>query len=238
MADRPILFSAPMVRAILREIENPGTGKTQTRRIIKPRGNRPSLFNGNWSDSYVLAPGNESWRQEDISIKPGDRLYVREHWRTTHVLDGIAPSDLRKSENKTVNYTPICFISDEATQDFDPLVDPPFGKHRQAMHMPRWASRLTLIVEGVKVERLQDISEADAIAEGIERHKSGWMPYSTAFYDGDGLTPANYHVDPRISYMQLWNSINGSGSWDANQWVVAYTFRPILGNIDQIGGAA
>ncbi len=74
MPDRPILFSAPMIRALLA-----GT-KTQTRRVIKPRGHAPSLFDGTWSDSYVLAPGNQSWRDRDVPVKPGDRLWVRETW--------------------------------------------------------------------------------------------------------------------------------------------------------------
>lgn len=105
---------------------------------------------------------------------------------------------------------------------------------RTSIHMPRWASRLTLTVTDVAVERLQEISEVDAIAEGIERHKSGWMPYSTAFYDGDGVTPANYHRDPRESYRQLWNKINGFGAWEANPWVVVYRYTVERRNIDAV----
>ncbi|WP_245442228.1 hypothetical protein [Rhizobium chutanense] len=106
---------------------------------------------------------------------------------------------------------------------------------RPSIHMPRWASRLTLLVTAVKIERVQDISEADAIAEGIERYKSGWMPYTTAFYEADGLTPANYHPDPRESFRSLWIMINGLDSWNANPWVIAYAFTVEKQNIDQIG---
>ena len=59
-----------------------------------------------------------------------------------------------------------------------------------------------------------------------------------AFYDADGVTPANYHADPRISYMQLWNLINGAGAWEQNPWIVAYTFTVHHGNIDKIAQVA
>ena len=80
MADRPILFSAPMVQALLREARQPGTGKTQTRRIIKPRG-RLSLFDGTWTDDYVMDPGNAEWRARSIPFAMGDRLWVKETWQ-------------------------------------------------------------------------------------------------------------------------------------------------------------
>lgn len=86
MTDRPILFSAPMVRALLA-----GT-KTQTRRTIstKPGKRRPNLFDGTWADDYVRDPGNEDWRQDSLRIKQGDRLWVRESWNWTHTAD-LAP---------------------------------------------------------------------------------------------------------------------------------------------------
>lgn len=99
-----------------------------------------------------------------------------------------------------------------------------------SIHMPRWASRLVLPIDEVRVERLQDITEEDSIAEGIER----WCPYSIC--DGRGYIPQqNTVVEPdtcRCSdytslelYGQLWESINGPGSWDANPWVWAYTYN-------------
>ena len=105
---------------------------------------------------------------------------------------------------------------------------------RPSIFMSRWASRITLLVKQVRIERLQDISAEDAIAEGIERHHSGWMPYSTMFYEEDGITPANYHLDPRESYRSLWNMINGAGAWDENPWVIATTFEVVKTNIDKL----
>jgi len=85
--------------------------------------------------------------------------------------------------------------------------------------MPREASRITLEVTGVRVERLQHISETDAIAEGIEQHMPGlWLPCSEK---------GKAHIDPRLAYRDLWESINGTGSWDANPWVWAIEFRRI-----------
>lgn len=94
------------------------------------------------------------------------------------------------------------------------------GRLRQGMHMPRWASRLTLTVTEVRVERLQDCSEADAVAEGIEpghRLPCGGMSHAATDL-----------------FCDLWDSIHGPGAWALNPWVAAYTFRPILGNIDRI----
>lgn len=218
MADRPVLFSAPMVRALLA-----GT-KTQTRREIKPRGTRPSIFNGGWTDSYVLDPGNASWRQQDIRIAVGDRLYVREHWRTAPEHDGTAPRDFASS-------VPLCFLADTGLTFPNPL----WGKHRQAMHMPRWASRLTLTVTDVKVERLQDISHEDAMAEGlVQLERKAWIGGGPLY----GLHEGEGHDTATGAYNRLWRDINGDGSWAANPWVVAYTFSVQHGNIDQIAQVA
>ncbi|NTS30710.1 hypothetical protein HQ945_05540 [Phyllobacterium sp. BT25] len=197
MADRPILFSAPMVQALL------AGRKTQTRRIIKPRGHA-SLFDGSWTDDYVLDPGNASWRAKELRFCIGDRLYVREHWRTWSTSDHLPPSQLKVG-------TAVDYIVDGA--------DVLHGKHRQAMHMPRWASRLTLLVTDVRVERLQDCSEADALAEGVERivfperGDWGW---------------------PQRKYRKIWENINGAGSWEANPWVVAVSFDVLNQNIDEV----
>lgn len=96
-------------------------------------------------------------------------------------------------------------------------------KWRPSIHMPRWASRITLEITSVKVERLRDISEEDAEAEGVEQDSFGhWFDYSL---------PTNYREavssfsTASASFMSLWNSINGKGSWESNPWVWAISFR-------------
>lgn len=207
MADRPILFSAPMVRALLEG------RKTQTRRILKPQ---PHLMSAN-SLSYFGTDG----KGHELRMRVGDRLYVREHWRTSGSLDSTAPRDLPRTAALLYNV-------DE---------DRPVwaGKHRQAMHMPRWASRLTLTVTDVRVERLQDISEADAIDEGIEGY-SGMDPECAGYINYANNSDDGYWINPKASYASLWNLINGPDAWGTNPYVAAYTFTVHHGNIDQIGG--
>lgn len=226
--DKPVLFSASMVRSILREIESPGTGKTQTRRVLKPQpvelGDGTCRIHGHLGNTDYLmrkiAP--RYWTR----IRAGDWLWVREAWRCEARLDKRAPRDI------ATNYLGIRYIATDGSDDFG--IE---GRYRQAMHMPRWASRITLEVTGVKVERLQDCSEADAIAEGIEfcpieeDGLGGWKCYAPE-PKGQDEWSSPYH-----SYRTLWDSINGPGAWKANPWVAAYTFRPILGNIDACRGA-
>jgi len=222
-----MLYSAPMVRAILREIENPGTGKTQTRRTLKPLPRRTIFFN-------PQTAGKEQFQKPRIAV--GDRLYVREAWRVSRMHDRTAPRDL-KPRTMTVFFEAGGSIANQdAPGDWKPAVWPEIGerpdwagKFRQAMHMPRWASRITLEVTGVSVERLQDCSREDAIAEGLE-----WVAPTFGI---SGVAPS-WNGDPVGSYAALWDHINGPGAWEANPWVAAYTFRPILGNIDQIARAA
>ncbi|MGO4337795.1 hypothetical protein AB4037_23040 [Labrys sp. KB_33_2] len=232
MVDRPILFSPAMIRALLA-----GT-KTQTRRVIKPRHNpnRPSLFDGTWSDNYVLDPGNQKWRDDAYPWRDGDRLWVREAWRSAAAYDDLAPSAMGGEE-------PIQYQADGAHQTWGYPAIAKIGRLRSSMFMPRWASRLTLVVTGVKVERLQDISETDAIAEGIGRTVIG-----DGYRDRFTVRPATWAQvtghevsaweDPREAYAALWCQINGPGAWGANPWVVALTFTVHRQNIDALKEAA
>lgn len=148
--------------------------------------------------------------------KPGDTLWVRETWAPLHehTADGSCG--------------PSC-----CAYAADPPVCPPVRtKWRPSIYMPRWASRLTLEVTGVRVERLQDISEEDAVAEGIESVNTGrnigWLDYSGDAEAGTPyVTPAGteraWH-SPISSYRTLWERINGAGSWDANPWVWVVEF--------------
>jgi len=139
----------------------------------------------------------------------GDRLYVREHWKTSLGFDEFAPKDL------PTNASILCLADHTVpTQAFASA----WGKHRQGMHMPRWASRLTLIVEGNRVERLCDVSPSDAMDEG-------WP----------GLGEGNQHL-PVSWYMHLWQSLHDKEGqrWEDNPEVLVLTFSVRHGNIDRI----
>lgn len=212
---RPILFSAPMVRALL------DGRKAQTRRIIKPQ---PVVHPaGNWSwdgrnGSFVGAAGthlDESFPEAarfHSRVKVGDRLWVRE----AHALDGACAWYREGHAEARVN---------------GPRVD---VRWRSPIHMPRWAARLTLTVTDVRVQRLQEISRDDAAAEGLIQLPSTkrWVVAKGDQYFGMA------HRDPRAVYEILWEEINGAGSWDANPWVAAYTFTVERRNIDAPATAA
>jgi len=234
MADLPILFSAPMVRALMREIEAPGTGKTQTRRVMNPQPHERAKGcyhrpDGSWVwvDAHRENNGAGYYGTclDDRHFFPryatGDRLYVREHWRAEYRFNDRAPRDIPPGEA-------VQYIADDPLSPWD-------SRFRQGMHMPRWASRITLLVTDVRVARLQDCSEADARAEGVRADASITDAHNHWVDLGSGDLITGW--DAREVYASLWNHINGPGAWAANPWVAAYTFRPILGNIDQIGAA-
>ncbi len=175
--EKPILFSGPMVRAILEG------RKTMTRRLMKPK--LSSVINVDGSKGVL--PDNM------ISLapyQPGDLLWVRE----THFI----------TENENVAYKedPACFRS------YEP-------KWKPSIFMPRWASRITLEVTGVKVERLQEISEEDAKAEGVPNRIM------------TNHEPPNEFTWKR-GFEFLWQSLNAKRSpWERNDWVWVYSFRRV-----------
>lgn len=220
MADKPILFSGPMVRALLA-----GT-KTQTRRIVsKPPIQRPDgLWDHNQYEAGIVGADEASvgaWMADFQRIQLGDRLYVRETWQ------GLSFGDYLPTKSKT------CDLRFAAT---DTLASAPKDVRgypwRPGIHMPRWASRITLTVTDVRVERLQDISDADALAEGVK-------PWPTEWFEAKGFCSVPSATVPgRTLYAALWDQINGAGAWSANPWVVAYTFTVEHGNIDQLRAAS
>lgn len=213
-----------MVRALL------DGRKTQTRRALKTQ---PELFN--LPDGTPCRVGcmqvdrdteNRVWlgsesagvlTSQRIRFAKGDRLYVRETWRAGASWDETKPVRLPKG-------VPLDYLA-------TPLDDGPAGKTRVAIHMPRWASRLTLIVTDVRVERLQDCSAADAVAEGLEHPGDKGLPVS-CWRDYGKPEIRAWINDPVKSYRSLWDSINGAGAWEANPWVVAVTFTVEKRNID------
>lgn len=198
MKERPILFSGPMVRAILEG------RKTQTRRVIDTQPDERGL----WPRGTAPGPGDCHYGQ------PGDHLWVRETWRAWPL---VGAGDLWRFE----------FKADGATRDL--LVpsdwEPPKTLSRQpspwvpSIFLPHFASRLTLEVTDVRVQRLQEISEADAFAEGVEAN-----PYVMA----DGTVDDLMSISAQSNFEALWDSINGERpgcSWEANPWVWAISFR-------------
>lgn len=213
MTDLPILFSAPMVRGLIREVELPGTGKTQTRRILKPQpeqGFEPWQAEGG---EWFLA-GVESQTPLKMRFRKGDRLYVREAWSAEHLWSGTKPRDIPCG--------PIWYWADGEPREGD------WTKPKVAIHMPRWASRLTLPVTDVRVQKLTDIDEIDAMAEGIIRHAA------TEEDDAEYLAVegGDIYSNAVDAYEALWNRINGALAWKANPWVVALTFTAERRNID------
>lgn len=188
-----------MVRALL-----DGT-KTQTRRPAKARKN-PSLLDGSWTDDYVLDPGNREWLMRDNPYgQAGDRLWVRETWSQPAALDP-GPTVYRADYPACVpaNFTNLPAV-DEITW-------------RPSIHMPRTACRIQLEIVSVRVERLNDISDQDAIAEGLPYHRcTDWM--------GPGNSRRDF--GPKDAYEALWESINGAGSWSANPWVWVVEFKRV-----------
>ncbi|WP_188262654.1 hypothetical protein [Azospirillum tabaci] len=217
MRDIPIIFSAPMIRALL------DGRKTQTRRLIKKGAalNALSVF----GPSFLLLPGNVDL----IRYAVGDRLWVRESGcRTKGLLAGrgdIFRHDVPatpergdywcETERGPGSTYSVAGCSRQAHLNGGAKVCP-------SIHMPRWASRLTLVVEQVRVERLQDISEADAIAEGCPAQTDEELA----------------GMEARGWFRDLWGSINGPGAWDANPWVVAPSFAVHRKNIDLLNGEA
>ena len=192
MKTRPILFSAPMVRAILS-----GT-KTQTRRAVKDRhidAAPPACF--------------FQWLRERCTYgQPGDRLWVRETWAYgVHALAAERDED-----------GPFVYAADGTDQGR--LCD----RWRPSIHMPREASRILLEITSVRVEPLQDISEADAVAEGIARDGDG---YERFHVDPDAPVGQSFTRNPVLAYRGLWDYINGGGAWDKNPLVWVIEFRRV-----------
>lgn len=228
MTERPILFSAPMVRALLA-----GT-KTQTRRILTTmttlgrveypgRRGKSGYSTVNWLDT---PEGIAAAVRECRYGQPGDRLWVRE----THYLHGIWSVHKDEHGKRRWSFHP---NRDMGVQFSEPngfirgrSTTVPGWNRRPSIHMPRWASRITLEVTDVRVERLQDISEADAIAEGGKEALRGWWSHEGLDWNSPGENN-RFGATAIDSYRVLWESINGPGSWEANPWVWAVSFKVV-----------
>lgn len=197
----PIIFKAPIVRAILT-----GT-KTQMRRVIKNQyflidgGGTP--FTQRWDEEEQI-----HWRKDLICPfgRPGDRLWVRETWAPCEpkYCDGMTSEDfVVKSDNEGRAIHLLYRATEPRGFKWN---DDPESRWLPSIHMPRWASRITLEITDVRVERLQDISEEDARAEGLP------------------ITMDPYHGHKAI-FPVYWDSINRRAPWSSNPWVWVIEFK-------------
>jgi hypothetical protein len=223
---RPILFTGAMVRALI-----DGT-KTQTRRLVREQGRLRAGRgdDGQPATEYLNQWG--SWQPWVTNAKtmrcpygqPGELLWVRETWAVSSIYDGVRPRDVPRFG---VRYA--------ATGERRGI------KNRPNIFMPRWASRLTLRLTGIRAQRLHDIGEADALAEGIEHAirpfgdwkliDGIWDASLKALQTGEQREPP-----PRIKYAHLWNTINAADGirWADNPWVWALTFTVHQANVDAV----
>lgn len=239
MTERPILFSAPMVRAIL------AGKKTQTRRLVKPQppAGCEYVMNGAGDHALCFAAGTArsaspvcvppTARSADHRLPcpygiPGDRLWVREAFRSwrdtcyqrdvddehecdehcdqTYVAYAATP---REGYRPRPDRARVTYLDESTPLESNRRL---LGPWKPSIHMPRWASRLTPSVASVRVERLQEISEEDARAEGVE------------VLDDDGGQP--WKDDARTAFRLLWDGLNGKRApWASNPWVWAVTFE-------------
>ena len=240
--ERPILFSGPMVRAIL------AGKKTQTRRILQMRdaGQRLGIeyhadvhmwaqrAYGAW-DGGCWSDGGPATMVAGIRCpygQPSDTLWVRETWQSLafgrefgvevhYAADGYDPAtdyERRAACRRVIDPCP------DKDNRFRPVS---FGKWRPSIFMPRWASRLTLRITSVRVERLQDISEADAKAEGVLPFFEQFTAIGRDQRVGGRLCADHPHW---ASFVCLWDEINGDrGAWASNPWVWVVTFERVGG---------
>lgn len=207
MRERPILFSGPMVRAIL------AGNKTQTRRVAKPV-RHPGW--GNFYDPGVLA--REPQHTIDLACPygaPGDSLWVRETW------------------NRFEPWAGFYYAADYEAFGIGPDDDPDHipdheVRWKPSIHMPRAACRLVLEVTGVRVERLSAISETDAQAEGCD-------PWEDLAGVQDVTVRERLHGYKR-AYQHLWGQLHGADSWTANPWVWVIEFRVLASANNETGG--
>ena len=224
MKEHPIIFSGPMVRAIL------DGRKTQTRRVVKPqppnKTRHMQLTEGEWcafGEGTQVAGGAWCGETGDPPFnrwkcpygQRGDMLWVREIWKPT--CSGL-----------TVD-TYVRYRADDSRREIVHSLEcrgHDTERWRPSIHMPRWASRITLEITAVRVQRAQDISDEDAEAEGVVLAEH-WHDTRKAVVDADGRLVHQGRIGPTARFSILWDDIyakDGLG-WDANPWVWIVEFR-------------
>lgn len=228
--ERPILFSAPMVRALLART------KTQTRRLMKPQPAddiapcvMPNPAFQGWQSSLRHEHGPTTAHLCPFG-QVGDRLWVRETWSAFTTSPGDMPGHHEVEFTGKIPEKPtkqIAYRADDGWEDGDV-----YGPWKPAIHMPRWASRITLEVTGVRVERVQAITDADAKAEGARHFPDlpvgplrGYEPPRWSMEDPE--TTDECLGAPRWAFANLWQKLNGDDSWDLNPWVWVVEFKAV-----------
>lgn len=236
MTERPILFSGPMVRALL------AGRKTQTRRVVKWKPHEPGYnltFSGMSVGHHCTGVPSSGWvlysrglggcwneRTKPLHCpygQPGDRLWVRENgWERPE----RTPHQMREGADTWER-----FYYDAEVGEADHEQFKAWGfKRRPSIHMPRWACRLELEVSAVRVERLHAISEGDAIAEGIRIIGDEYENFPNDGPNKYTIDLGGYHYNQptaRQCYCGLWTTINGEASWNANPWVWVVEFARV-----------
>lgn len=219
MKIKPIIFSGPMVLAIL------SGAKTQTRRAVK--GEIGELNGVPTLNGQPLVDCPAVLAQCPYG-KPGEQLWVRENFSGPHCMEA-GEGCAAVPPGKWAHESRIWYWANG---------EPSYGdwtRPHQSIHMPRWASRITLEIVSMRIERLQDISKADALAEGAKFHDGRGIGHSGWRHDDkDGYVYDN----ARSAYARLWQKINGPGSWNANPWVWVIEFKRVgqtINNEDKNG---
>lgn len=216
---RPVLMNAFSINAILK------SRKRQTRRVIRPQ---PGMFFTTFSKLEIFKSVLHAIYKDGAMVRcpygnVGDRLWVRETWAAERGYNNLAPRDI-EGQYASIENVDLWWRADHAS---DRRLDAKPGKWRPSIFMPRWASRITLEITDIRIERVQDISEADAIVEGVS--------------DARMFLPGEFEVEPAQKktglslpvwrFMHLWNSINGKRGydWPSNPWVWIIEFKLLKG---------
>ncbi|EOA8199562.1 TPA: hypothetical protein ACW7JL_003022 [Enterobacter hormaechei] len=211
MKERGMIFNGEMVRAIL------GGRKTQTRRIVKPQPELTKNSGFSWNGALYGAGSDDRETNRNFAHikcphgKPGDRIWVRETWAEA----GAGAPDLKLYRANYPAHVPTHYENVPPAEDV---------RWTPSIHMPRWASRILLEITDVRVERLNDISEEDARAEGII--DGGCLNCG----EPEPCGCANPEPDATDAFAYLWQSIYGQENWNANPWVWVIEFNRIEGD--------
>ena len=239
MTERPVLFQADMVRAVL------SGAKTQTRRVVTPvphadwhpaelgplhKNGPDGLPDPDRPWGWGACDGDGLHGRPCPYGAPGDRLWVREAFRLSEAHEHRSPAEAAPARDRPF-VPPVRCEADLSASRPSPVA---WGRLRPSIHMPRWASRLTLEVTDVRVERVQDISEADALAEGVPKAEVEPMddqnrPLHWISTD-DKSGSQSGHATARAAFAHLWNTINGARGYawaeDPFVWVVGFRRAP------------